>query len=1193
MFLKKLEIHGFKSFADKTELFFEEGITAVVGPNGCGKTNVSDSIRWVMGEQSAKGLRASEMTDVIFNGTDSRKPAAMAEVTLTLSNDDKSLPLDFSEISISRRVYRSGESEYLINKTIARLKDVRELFMGTGLGVGAYSTMEQGKMDQIVTSKPAERRAIFEEAAGITRYKVRKGEALRKLDATEQNLVRISDIIAELKRQISSLERQAKQAEKYREYKEELGKLQVQIHLDKSFKLKGKLKEVTGKMGHVKEKLSNAHSETHKLEQDEKSHRAQLTEIEAELAEVREQAYKAGSEVEVTHGRMEGAKHHQTLLAEQKLRNEQQVTESLGRIEQLKVWVEERLRLFHSQEERKAEKEKSKSDLEAKTAELDGDLDSKNQHLESKNIAALELVTKAAQMKAELESLKSQDEETSRRVFELSAQVDRVQKEASEAQQRLSGIQAEKKAALTEEAQLDESILHSQTVLSQLETKLEELGTSLKSLNNSCSEQRSRLGVLEELQNKLTGYESGVKAILLAKQNEPLMWQEVLGVVADLVSVDQTHESAVEAILGSQLQSLVVQTSAMAKKIVAFLKAEGQGKVSLLVLEDLMKLEHPGVPGELLSESGVESTVIQKLKFDPKIEPAVRFLFDQDLFAADWASAEALSPRYPRARFVTPEGDRLGPLGFMKAGSAQSGVSLLGRHREMSELSDAIKEVENNILKAEADSSEVKRSRKDTEDKLLASETRRQQLKIRLAEFEKELAQLQETLTRLDSEKTAREKERAALEEHWNSDKNRIQELSGLLSRSEEAHHLTQDEITQARKLLQELQAEREEVSKALMQVELELSAMSEVAARAKEEADRYQMENDQLVQSVSQKREENERLGQQEQQLSLDLTDLGKRVGGLEQSKQEADVKVQGILQKREAAAAQTEERAEKVRQARGKFEDIQKDLHSFELQEAQVNVELRNIEEKLQIEYKVDLDNPPVSVEKDFDGEAAEKESIELRAKIERLGLVNMVAMEEYDELSQRYKFLTEQREDLLKAKDDLQKAINKINLTSKELFTSTFATVQENFKDIFQRLFEGGRAELILIDEGDVLESGIEIVARPPGKRLQSVSLLSGGEKALTAIALLFALFQVKPSPFCLLDEIDAPLDDVNVGRFTHVLKEFSKRTQFIMITHNKVSMETADLMYGVTMQEAGVSKIISTRFRENSPEQTPVS
>ena len=396
-----------------------------------------------------------------------------------------------------------------------------------------------------------------------------------------------------------------------------------------------------------------------------------------------------------------------------------------------------------------------------------------------------------------------------------------------------------------------------------------------------------------------------------------------------------------------------------------------------------------------------------------------------------------------------------------------------------------------------------------------------------------------------------------------------------------------------ARHHLQNLQVRKDEISKQIMQVEVEISAMDEVAQRSKEEAERYQTEQVQLTQSVEQKRLENSQIDEQEQQLSLELTTLEEKAGGLSETKQSADAKVKVISEKREKIAAETHFWTEKVHHSRDKAEDVQKELHGFEVQEAQINVESRNIEEKLEVEYKVDLDNSPVTLEKDFDSETAEKESIELRAKIERLGLVNMVAVEEYDELNQRYKFLTEQRDDLLKAKDDLQKAINKINLTSKELFTSTFATVQENFKDTFQRLFEGGRAELIMVDEGDVLESGIEIVARPPGKRLQSVSLLSGGEKALTAIALLFALFMVKPSPFCLLDEIDAPLDDVNVSRFTHLLKEFSKKTQFIMITHSKVSMETADVMYGVTMQESGVSKIISTKFRENAPEESAVS
>ncbi len=1193
MFLKRLDIYGFKSFADKTELLFEPGVTAVVGPNGCGKTNVSDSVRWVMGEQSAKGLRATEMTDVIFNGTDSRKPASMAEVTLTLSNEDKTLPLDYNEISVTRRVYRSGESEYLINKAPARLKDVKELFMGTGLGTSAYSVMAQGQMDQIITSKPAERRAIFEEAAGITRYKARKIEALRKLDATEQNLVRVSDIIAEIKRQISTLERQAKQAEKYREYKEKLGKLQVLIHLDKAAKLKSKLKDLYHKMGQVREKLEVAQSETHKLEHDEKAQRTQLNAIDEELTQAREQAYKISSEVEVTQGRAEGARRHRGMLADQKQRNEQQVTEGLSRIEQLKVWVAERLHLLETKDSQKAEKEKSKNGFQEELAALDGDLTVKNRDLADKNATAMGLLTKAAQMKAELESLKAQDEEISRRVADLAGQIEKLSSEVTYLEQRLSQLQEEKTRVQGEETQVDEQILQCQTALTENETHIEEINGSLKQLNNQFSEVRSRYGVLEELQNKLTGYDPGVKAVLQAKQSEPLMWQEVLGVVANLISVDQTYETAVEAILGGQLQSLVVQNRAAAEKVVAFLKSEGQGKVSLFILDDLRKLQNIPLPETLLSETGVEASVLSRLKYDEGMSPVVKFLFEQDAFIKDLAAAEVLCEKYPRVRFVTKEGDRLGPLGFMKAGSEISGLSLLGRHREMSELAEKLKQIENEIQESELTLMDAKKNRKDAEDRLLTGESRRNQLKIRLAEIEKEIAQVHETSSRLHDQKAAEEIEKAEVERHWSSDKIRVQELNQMLSQSEQEQNLTQEEINNARVHLQNLQIRKDELSKQIMQVEVELASLDEVAHRSKEEAERYQNELDQLTQVIEQKRKENQEIDQQENQLSLDLTDLEEKAGGLFKTKQDAEDKVKVVAEKREKIAVETHAWTEKVHQARSKSEEVQKDLHNFEVQEAQINVEFRNIEEKLQVEYKVDMDNSPVALEKDFNGEEAEKESIELRAKIERLGLVNMVAVEEYDELNQRYKFLTEQRDDLLKAKDDLQKAINKINLTSKELFTSTFATVQENFKDTFQRLFEGGRAELILVDEGDVLESGIEIVARPPGKRLQSVSLLSGGEKALTAIALLFALFMVKPSPFCLLDEIDAPLDDVNTSRFAHLLKEFSKKTQFIMITHSKVSMETADVMYGVTMQESGVSKIISTRFRENTPEEPAVS
>ncbi|HVM32948.1 MAG TPA: chromosome segregation protein SMC [bacterium] len=1193
MYLKKLEIHGFKSFADKTELVFEPGITAVVGPNGCGKTNVSDSVRWVLGEQSAKGLRAGEMTDVIFSGTDTRKPANLAEVTLTLTNEDKALALEFAEISITRRVYRSGEGEYLINKVPARLKDVRELLMGTGLGTSAYSVMEQGKMDKIVTAKPMERRVIFEEAAGITKYKSRKEEALRKLDATEQNLIRVSDIISEIKRQITSLERQAKQAEKYREFKEQLAKLQVQIHLDKAAKLKTRLKDVHHKMNQVKERLEAAQGETHHLEHQEKTQRAHLAQIEQELTALREQAYKVGSEVEVTQGRIEGAQQHKNLLTDQKQRNVQQVAEATSRVEQLKVWVAERLHLLKNRESQKEEKLNRKRELEGKLQVLEGDLSDKAKNLENQNLAAVDLVTQAAQMRAELDSLKSQDEETSRKVSELAANLGRLSRELEEAQGRQARLGEEREKSQEEEAKTGEAILGFQAQLTAVGTQIDEKVSSIQQLNNQVSEARSRYGVLQELQNKLTGYDPGVKSVLQAKQQEPLMWQGVKGVVADLFTVEQAQETAAEALLGGQLQSLVVEKAEDARKVINFLKSEGQGKVSMFVLEDLAKLDFSPIPEKVLTEPGVRQSLKSFLKYGAELSPVIHFLFEQDVLVSEWEAAERLSALYPRVRFVTPDGDRLGPLGFVKAGSQTSDLSLLGRHREMTELSDKLKGLEEGLQRAEGELGEAKKGRKATEDSLIAAETRRQQLKIRLAELEKELSQTVETLGRLASEKAAEEKEKAGLEEHWNFDKERIQELAGLLAKSEQAQHLTQEQIAEARRALQELQSQKEELSKQTLQVDMELAAMEEVAVRAQEEADRYQTEQTQLSEMIVQKAEENTKLDEQNQQLSLALDDLGKKTSGLTQAKQEADAKVDAIVEKRAGVAAEAEGIAEKVRASRGKFEEVQRDLHSFEVQEAQIHVEARNIEEKLQVEYKVDLENPPVALDESFDADEAEKETIELRARIERLGLVNMVAVEEYDELSQRFKFLTEQREDLLKAKDDLQKAIHKINLTSKELFTSTFATVQENFKDIFQRLFEGGRAELILIDEGDVLESGIEIVARPPGKRLQSVSLLSGGEKALTAIALLFALFMVKPSPFCLMDEIDAPLDDVNVSRFTHLLKEFSKRTQFVMVTHNKLSMETGDVIYGVTMQESGVSKIISAKFKENSPEEPAVS
>ncbi len=1188
MFLKKLEIHGFKSFADKTELLFEPGITAVVGPNGCGKTNVSDSIRWVLGEQSSKGMRAQDMTQVIFNGTDQRKPSAFSEVSLVLSNEDHTLPLDYNEIAITRRLFRSGESEYLINKVPSRLKDVREMFMGTGVGVSAYSVLAQGQMDAILNAKPTERRAIFEEAAGITKYKARKAEALRKLDSTEQNLVRVADIISELQRQISTLERQAKQAEKYRQFKETLNKLQIQIQIAKRTTLQVSLKDLHHSMHQVKERWNEAHASSHGLEAEDKRLRSKLAEAEEFLAAEREQAYKVDSEVEVAQGRVEGARQHRGMLSDRRQTNDREITEAEVKLEQLKAWIVEREGVVQGQESVRREKIERRGALEGERSAMEAELALKARFLEDKNTTAVDLVTRVAQMRSELESLKTQDEEAVRRVEALDQALGKIDQELRAAKDSEAARQEDRKKTQEEDGRLGDEAVNLQGKISGLLMQVEELVAKVAQDRDDLAQVRSRFNVLEELQNKLTGYDPGIKAILQAKQVEPLMWQGVRGVVADLVSVEQTHEAAAESLLGSQLQSLVVDTQEDARKVVAKLKADGSGKVSLLVLEDLATLERRPVPQELMGTDGVEAEVTVAVRRDPVLDPVVEILFEQGLFVRDPEVALELSRKFPRLRFVTRDGDRMGPWGSWKGGSPASGVSLLGRHREMAELGERRSALEGAVEANEAALTESRKNLRETQESLARLETRRNELKVRRAELDQEIAQWSVTLARLAGARDEEGREKTQLESQRGEFAKRRDELSLNLNQIEQTQHLTQEEIQAARGALLEMQGRKEGVARQVMQVTLELDGLEEAVRRAREEWDRYRAESDQLAFSIGQKRQENQSLEQQNEQLSLALSELETRISGLSGRKDDSDAKVKAAQEKRDHAAAELEGHSDAVRQARDKQEAVQRELHQLEVQEAQMSVETRNIEEKLQVEYKVDLENSPVALEEGFSERDAEEKVVELRAKIERLGLVNMVAMEEYEELSQRHRFLTEQREDLIKAKDDLQKAIHKINLTTKEMFASTFATVQEHFKDIFQRLFEGGRAELILIDEGDVLESGIEIVARPPGKRLQSVSLLSGGEKALTAIALLFALFMVKPSPFCVLDEIDAPLDEVNVGRFTHLLKEFSKRTQFIIITHNKVTMETGDSMYGVTMQESGVSKVVSARFKDGIPE-----
>jgi chromosome segregation protein len=896
--------------------------------------------------------------------------------------------------------------------------------------------------------------------------------------------------------------------------------------------------------------------------------------------------------MEINRGKSEGIKQHQLLLTDQYKHNEEETVKSKLRINQLKVWISERLTFFQTQEDRRSEKLLKQGERESKLTELEKEFILKNEILENKNTTALNILMHSAQLTSELESARTYKKNLEVQLSDLKNSSLALHQEHTHLKEKLILIQQESAQFMDQRKKIQEEITDLQFQQASAGEQVEKISSLIQQFQTELSALRSRHQILEELQNKFTGYDSGVKCILQSKKTEPLIWQDTLGIVADLITVDASCENIVESILGSQLQALVVKNQEQALGISNKLKLDVQGKVGILILSDLKQLTFSEIPHELQKHASYRGALIDFLKYDSEIKPIVQFLFSKVILVRELAEAIELNTRYPDFFFLAEDGSWVGPLGVWKTGSALKEVSLLGRHREILEIDQKIKSIEERLDQEEIQLKEARTLLATMMASRTQFEGQKEKILENISQLERSDFQTHELLEQVEKRQASQMQQQDDAVKNLEATDQKIHQLSAILSQNEQTHHLTQDEITAARKEIQALQSSKEEWIKQVLQIRMELETLEADAMRAKKEAEQYQQELDQMLILSDQKTEENVHINQRMEHLVMTLSESEHRIQQLTENYSSLDAQLQKIRVERDQFVLSVQDAMQQLNGFRSEAGENQKILHELELQEIAMNVGMRNIEEKLSLEYKVDLSNLPVGLDEKFSIKDAEKECAELQLKIEKLGLINMVAMEEYNDLTQRCKFLEEQQQDLLKAKDDLKKVINKINLTSKELFQSTFQTVQENFKDIFQRLFEGGRAELLL-EEENVLESGIEIVVRPPGKRLQSVSLLSGGEKALTAIALLFALFMVKPSPFCLMDEIDAPLDEVNITRFIQLLKEFSKKTQFIVISHNKTTMETGDVIYGVTMQESGVSKVVSAKFREHTEESTLVS
>jgi chromosome segregation protein len=1195
MRLKKLQLFGFKSFADRTEVLFDEGVTCVVGPNGCGKSNISDAIRWVLGERSAKLLRGSKMEDVIFNGTDYRKPLAFAEVSLTIDNSDRGLPIEYQEVTLTRRLYRSGESEYLLNRTSCRLKDIQDLILDTGIGSNAYSMIEQGRIDYILNADAEERRSLIEAAAGISKYKVKKEEAIRKLERTEENLVRLNDIVQEIHKNIQYAERQARRAERYKQQFEQLKDLEIRKAFFDLARLGGEKAGLNERLSENQSRLGRKESERHqcrmRLEKFEKT----LQEILGRYSVEESRRYALRSQMEQAEQELRFHQEKRMELATRRGENRQEESQLVESLKKNRVDLglkKQELESFAIEKQKVLEQlTASESVLKATEEQWEA---SKSLFDKSK-IGLFEIASEIAKLKNEFYSVAAFLETSDEQKRKLKTHCQRFQREKGEWQARGQSY--------------DQEMIVLQEKLAMLERRKEELEIQQKDLAIHIEEEERRKHQTERLLHEKMTRLSLLKELDRASGCDPeALLQEAPGLethlirgMRDIVSVQKGYEWALEAALGFFSHALISYDLKAAEKLLSHLVQKKNFSLGILIGNGLFSPKASAQASaqiEMSESRFIECSLLEVVD----IQEGYRNLlgpFLENIFVIDSFEPSDLGELLSLARdcrLVTKEGICLGPgpkIFFrhglnLEEGSFQRASEMKDLERQIAEfqsscasISSVLQELENRFKDSESQWKSVGTEDMDCKIQKEANESLRKGLQDRLASYEQEMDLLMRELEELQSAQQKALEKKESLEQEIGQ----MQEKERAMQEAQEA--LLKQMETQDRKRSQALKEVTE--WRGRFQHLEDREALFEEAVRLLTE---NQRRDSNRLASLS---EEYQRICEKEENLQGQDGKLHEKQKQLDEEMRETEIALGLIRQEKEKMEGDIAKEQKAMQDLTHEQQALQEGLHQIEMKIMGLGYQEKAVAERIEQAYHVkvaDLNPGDYSME-DRSAEDLEAGISQLRERVQSLGTVNLLAIEEYEELKKRYDFLISQQQDMNEARESLMEAIRQINRTTKSLFEETFANVQKTFQEYYQTLFRGGEARLVLIDESHPLESGIDIVVRPAGKKLQHLSLLSGGEKALTAIALLFALFKIKPSPFCVLDEVDAPLDEANIDRFLTVLRTFLEVSQFIIVTHNRKTIAMGDSLYGVTMEEAGVSKLVSVKVRpvEESISEVP--
>ncbi|SCY84817.1 chromosome segregation protein SMC [Alkaliphilus peptidifermentans] len=1188
MYLKRLEIQGFKSFANKIEMQFDNGIIGVVGPNGSGKSNISDSIRWVLGEQSPKSLRGSKMEDVIFAGTTTRKPVGMAEVSLTLDNTSMLMPIDYGEVTITRRVYRSGESEYYLNKSSCRLKDIRELLMDTGIGKEGYSIIGQGKIDEILSSKPEERRLIFEEAAGIIKYKTRRDEAEKKLNATRENLLRVADILHELENQLEPLKNQSKKALKYQGIKEKLLRLEVNLFIREIDKTEAGLKELIDQIDLLKNSMENQKEEKQKLNQQIEDVNQLLNQWDESFSNLQNKFFNTENEIKKKEGAIQ-------LSKEKTLHND----ENLERVK------EEILKL-------KEEEINANSQLEIKLIELEEvckELDqlqkkvidkvesyerqahhnsSREKDMEDSKSYIIDALNEISDKKSELNSLKTLIRTMEERLHQINKELCDFNEKLKEKNTEVTSLEENLKLLVHSIDSIEEEAKEIKGLEEKLDNNITTDSQQLEVLKNQINHRQSRRNVLEEMEKDHEGFNKSVKNILQACEKNPTLGKGIYGVVADLLKVPKGYEVAIETALGVAIQNIVSETEADAKRLIEHMKRNNLGRITILPLSAIQSRNINNEEHRIIGEQKNVEIALDIISCDEKYKNIFSNLLARVLIVPniDVGIAVAKKLQY-KLKIVTIDGDVINIGGSLTGGSSiKNTAGILGRKRELEDLVSQIHTLElrmdnqknklDNMVSKKKEYTQVLLNLNNTLQKNKIKEAtllnkieqaKKEEIQYRasILQIEGEIKQLNNVNEDSNKKQLIIDEEILKIEDHISDTRQTVNEIHRNLQLEKEKQEALNIEITQSKVK----EAEVEGQKRALLQEIDHLQATIEKAEKLKI------LKQNEVANINSKYSHLEEEINQTQSELTL-LREEGKN---LELKLEELKIKKSEILKEEE----NIKRRLEANQQVTA---DIQENGHKLDLKKTKLEMQQQSYYNKLWEEYELTYNSAQEMKQEIEDIGKATREIKEYKDEIRALGNINLESIDEYERVKERYDFLKKQKDDLYQAQESLKDVIDEMEKNMEIQFINQFQIIRENFNNVFIKLFGGGKADLILEDEANILKSGVDIIAQPPGKKLQNLSLLSGGERALTAISLLFAILLVKPSPFCILDEIEAALDDANVQRFSSFLKELSETTQFIIVTHRKGTMEITDALYGVTMEEEGVSSLVSVKLADKN-------